>query len=63
VEKKTNQANAAGSDFDTDHMEGNHEGVVRRQSGTALKELGHMRTDIEAVVPLSARLAGLFWEP
>ena len=27
VEKKTNQANAAGSDFDADHMEGNHEAV------------------------------------
>jgi hypothetical protein len=27
VEKQTHQANAAGSDFATDHMAGNHEAV------------------------------------
>jgi hypothetical protein len=51
VEKKTNQANAAGSDCATDHMEGQHEAVEERQSGTAGQALGHMSPDIEAGVP------------
>jgi hypothetical protein len=32
-------------------MEGNHEAVEERQSGTALKKVGDMRTPIKGVVP------------
>jgi len=51
VEKQTNQANAAGPDFDAASMAGNPEAVEERQARPALKELCHMSTDIEAVVP------------
>ena len=39
-------------------MEGHHEPVQEGESGTALKELGHMGTDIEAVVPYAPGLKG-----
>jgi hypothetical protein len=51
VEQKTHAAPAAGSAFDPDHREGHHEAVYERQAGTAWKELGHMSTASEAVVP------------
>lgn len=49
IQEKTNQANAAGSDFNADHMESNHEPVSERQSRTPLKELGDVRADIQGI--------------
>jgi hypothetical protein len=49
IQEKTNQANAAGSDFNADHMKSNHEPVSERQSRTPLKELGDVRADIQGI--------------
>jgi hypothetical protein len=48
---ETHQANAACPNCNTHQMEGNHEAVEERQSGTALKKVGAMRTPIKGVVP------------
>src|SRR5499427_5352157 len=58
MQEETHQANAACPDFDTDKMASNHESVEERQSGTALKEVGDVRTNIEGVVPEAPGLQG-----
>jgi hypothetical protein len=50
-QEETHQANAACPNCNTHQMEGNHEAVEERQSGTALKKVGAMRTPIKGVVP------------
>jgi len=51
VQEETHQTNATCPDFDTDQMEANHDAVSKRQTGAALKKLGDMGADIEAIVP------------
>jgi len=51
VEQETNQAHAAGPDFDADQMDAHHQPVYKGTSGAALKELCSMRTALEGVVP------------
>jgi hypothetical protein len=58
IQEETHQAHAARPDCDADHMEGNHDAVSERQSGTALKELGDMGTYIKGVVPYTPGLQG-----
>ena len=50
-EEETGQANAARSDCDTNEVEGHHQPVHKSESGTTLKESGHIGTDIKGVMP------------
>ena len=50
-EEKTGQANTARADFDADQVEAHNQPMHEGESRTALKELGHMGTDVEAVMP------------
>ena len=62
VQEQTRQANAAGPDFDTDHMKSNDEPVQERQSGTALKELSDMVDKYRGCHAKCARLEASFGE-
>src|SRR5262252_3008893 len=58
MQEETHQANTACPDCDTDQMASHHESVEERQSGTAVKEVGDVRTTIEGVVPEAPGLQG-----
>ena len=51
VEQEADEANPTSPDVNADQVEGENEPMQESQSGAILKELGHMRTDIERVVP------------
>ena len=55
-EEKTGQANAARADFDADEVEAHNQPMHEGEPRTALKELGHMGTDVEAVMPCAPGL-------
>src|SRR5438132_9885618 len=51
LEEETGQANTARPDFDAHEVEGHHQPVHKSESGTTLKESGHIGTDIKGVMP------------
>jgi hypothetical protein len=58
VEQETDQPDATSADLDTDQVEGSNEPREEGKSRATLKELGHMRTDIEGIMPGVPRLQG-----
>jgi hypothetical protein len=57
-QQETDQAHAASADLNVDQVEGQNQSMQKGESRATLKELGHLRTDIEGVMPGVPRLQG-----
>jgi hypothetical protein len=58
LEEETGQAHAARPDFDANEVEGHHQPVHKSESGTTVKESGHIGTAIKGVMPCTPGLQG-----
>ena len=58
LQQETDQANAASADLNADQMEGQHQSMQKGESRTTSKELGHLGTDVEGVMPGVPSLQG-----
>lgn len=50
--QETDEAHTARSDLDADQVQGQNEPMQAGKSRATLKELGHMGTDVQGVIPL-----------
>jgi hypothetical protein len=56
LQEETNQPNATRTDFDKHHMERQRQAVEEGEARNALKELHHLWTGIELILPRQPRL-------